>query len=270
MTRALPTEPWGPGRLDAVAMIFNRLTGLDLGKPPSYLIPDNIQRADGAGPLPVPVERSDPGQDAVAGLRRQRQRHPGARPQSRRGLRRVRDLPSAERRAADPGRQLPRQQLGQLRRAEPAGEAGPQARAAEMAVGGRRGAGGPGQGDLRAADGAGWLHRVPRDQQGRGEVPGRADLEDATAGRRHRHQGIRHPRLDRPDRACSRVRASRSSTARLGKTDAAFKVLSTSVLGSILQRYAPLTAAAHEAEAGCAQAAAAARRTCARRSGDRT
>ena len=46
MTRALPAEPWGPGRLDAVAMIFNRLTGLDLGKPPGYLIPENIQPAD--------------------------------------------------------------------------------------------------------------------------------------------------------------------------------------------------------------------------------
>ena len=46
MTRALPTEPWGPGRLDAVAMIFNRLTGLDLGKPPGYLIPENIQPAE--------------------------------------------------------------------------------------------------------------------------------------------------------------------------------------------------------------------------------
>jgi cytochrome c553 len=46
MTRALPSEPWGPGRLDAVAMIFNRLTGLDLGKPPGYLIPENIQPAE--------------------------------------------------------------------------------------------------------------------------------------------------------------------------------------------------------------------------------
>ncbi len=42
---ALPTKLWGPGRLDAVAMIFNRLTGLDLGPPPSYLIPGNIQKA---------------------------------------------------------------------------------------------------------------------------------------------------------------------------------------------------------------------------------
>lgn len=46
MSRSLPPNPWGPSRLDAVAMIFNRLTGLDLGPPPSYLIPDNIQVAD--------------------------------------------------------------------------------------------------------------------------------------------------------------------------------------------------------------------------------
>lgn len=42
---ALPTPPWGVGRLDAVAMIFNRLTGLDLGPPPSHLIAENIQPA---------------------------------------------------------------------------------------------------------------------------------------------------------------------------------------------------------------------------------
>lgn len=39
-------DMWGLGRLDAVAMIFNRLTGLDLGPAPSYLIPDNIEPAD--------------------------------------------------------------------------------------------------------------------------------------------------------------------------------------------------------------------------------
>lgn len=43
---ALPDPGWGPGRLDAVGMIFNRLTGLDLGPPPSYLIPENIRKAD--------------------------------------------------------------------------------------------------------------------------------------------------------------------------------------------------------------------------------
>ncbi|MGB0506762.1 MAG: di-heme-cytochrome C peroxidase [Pikeienuella sp.] len=44
--RSLPSDGWGPGRLDAVSMIFNRLAGLDIGKPPSYLIPDNIDIAD--------------------------------------------------------------------------------------------------------------------------------------------------------------------------------------------------------------------------------
>ncbi|MBN0387226.1 hypothetical protein JTM64_38125, partial [Pseudomonas aeruginosa] len=29
--RALPKDTWGPARLDAVSMIFNRLTGLDIG-----------------------------------------------------------------------------------------------------------------------------------------------------------------------------------------------------------------------------------------------
>jgi hypothetical protein len=46
MDRALPERPWGPARLDAVSMIFNRLTGLDIGPPPSYMIPGNIKRAD--------------------------------------------------------------------------------------------------------------------------------------------------------------------------------------------------------------------------------
>ncbi|HEY0328063.1 MAG TPA: di-heme-cytochrome C peroxidase [Rhodopseudomonas sp.] len=46
ITRALPASSWGPSRLDAVGMIFDRLTGLDLGPPPSYLIADNIKRAD--------------------------------------------------------------------------------------------------------------------------------------------------------------------------------------------------------------------------------
>lgn len=43
--RALPTPPWGPARLDAVSMIFNRLAGLDIGPPPTYMIPENIQPA---------------------------------------------------------------------------------------------------------------------------------------------------------------------------------------------------------------------------------
>ncbi|TIP10683.1 MAG: hypothetical protein E5X73_21470 [Mesorhizobium sp.] len=46
MARSLPDPAWGPGRLDAVSMIFNRVAGLDLGEPPSMLIPENIEKAD--------------------------------------------------------------------------------------------------------------------------------------------------------------------------------------------------------------------------------
>lgn len=46
VSRALPAKPWGPARLDAVGMIFNRLTGLDLGPPPSNIIASNIKPAD--------------------------------------------------------------------------------------------------------------------------------------------------------------------------------------------------------------------------------
>ena len=45
--RGLPKDrQWGPGRLDAVGMILNRVAGLDIGPPPSFLIEDNIQPAD--------------------------------------------------------------------------------------------------------------------------------------------------------------------------------------------------------------------------------
>jgi hypothetical protein len=43
---ALPKNPWGPARLDAVGMIFNRLTGLDIGTAPDRIIAKNIKRAD--------------------------------------------------------------------------------------------------------------------------------------------------------------------------------------------------------------------------------
>jgi hypothetical protein len=49
VSRALPkspAKPWGPARLDAVGMIFNRLTGLDLGPAPNRLIPENVKVAD--------------------------------------------------------------------------------------------------------------------------------------------------------------------------------------------------------------------------------
>jgi hypothetical protein len=61
MTRALPTPAWGPARLDAVGMIFNRLTGLDLGPPPSYIIASNIKRAD--APVRYPFLWNAPVQD---------------------------------------------------------------------------------------------------------------------------------------------------------------------------------------------------------------
>ncbi len=59
--KALPTPPWGPARLDAVAMIFNRVTGLDIGKPPSYLIAENIKPA--VAPVRYPFLWNAPIQD---------------------------------------------------------------------------------------------------------------------------------------------------------------------------------------------------------------
>ena len=59
---ALPTDnPWGLGRLDAVSMIYNRLTAMDLGPPPSYMIDANIQRA--IAPVRYPFLWNAPKQD---------------------------------------------------------------------------------------------------------------------------------------------------------------------------------------------------------------
>ncbi|MGH8553221.1 MAG: di-heme-cytochrome C peroxidase, partial [Methylococcales bacterium] len=47
MSIALPaSNPWGPVRLDAVGMIFNRFTGLDIGTSPDHIIRSNIRLAD--------------------------------------------------------------------------------------------------------------------------------------------------------------------------------------------------------------------------------
>ncbi len=46
VANGVPHENWGVGRLDAVGMIFNRLTGLDIGPPPSNLLVANIKPAD--------------------------------------------------------------------------------------------------------------------------------------------------------------------------------------------------------------------------------
>jgi hypothetical protein len=46
---SLPTSTgikWGAGRLDAVSMIFNRISGLDVGLTAPYIIAENIRRAD--------------------------------------------------------------------------------------------------------------------------------------------------------------------------------------------------------------------------------
>lgn len=46
MHNALPPNPWGPGRLDAIGLIIDRLTGLDIGPQPPYVLPQNIKLAD--------------------------------------------------------------------------------------------------------------------------------------------------------------------------------------------------------------------------------
>ncbi|WP_038966960.1 di-heme-cytochrome C peroxidase [Bradyrhizobium diazoefficiens] len=52
MVGALPPTTWGIGRLDAVGMIFNRVSGLDIGPPPDFMIPENIKRADAPARYP--------------------------------------------------------------------------------------------------------------------------------------------------------------------------------------------------------------------------
>ncbi len=53
MSRSLPTASrWGPGRLDAVSMIFNRVSGLDIGLTPPYMIPENMALADAPARYP--------------------------------------------------------------------------------------------------------------------------------------------------------------------------------------------------------------------------
>lgn len=51
--RSLPDPAWAPGRLDAVTMIFNRLTGLDIGPlADDGIIADNIKVADAPARYP--------------------------------------------------------------------------------------------------------------------------------------------------------------------------------------------------------------------------
>jgi mono/diheme cytochrome c family protein len=46
MVGTMPTPGWGIGRLDAVGIIFNRLSGLDVGPLPDLLIVENMKTAD--------------------------------------------------------------------------------------------------------------------------------------------------------------------------------------------------------------------------------
>jgi hypothetical protein len=64
VTGALPrADIWGLGRLDAISMIFNRLTGLDVGPAPTYVIANNIQPAD--APARYPFVWNAPIQDHI-------------------------------------------------------------------------------------------------------------------------------------------------------------------------------------------------------------
>jgi mono/diheme cytochrome c family protein len=58
----LPPPPgWGLGRLDAIGIIFNRISGLDVGPPPDLLIPDNMKVGD--APVRYPFLWNAPLQD---------------------------------------------------------------------------------------------------------------------------------------------------------------------------------------------------------------
>ena len=62
MDNALPKDkPWGPARLDAVGMIFNRLTGLDIANTPDHINAKNIHLAD--APVRYPFVWNAPIQD---------------------------------------------------------------------------------------------------------------------------------------------------------------------------------------------------------------
>jgi hypothetical protein len=62
MSYALPVKnPWGPARLDAVGMIFNRLTGLDIGTNSDHIIISNFHLAD--APVRYPYIWNAPKQD---------------------------------------------------------------------------------------------------------------------------------------------------------------------------------------------------------------
>ena len=132
ISRALPTDnPWGLGRLDAVSMIFNRLTAMDLGPPPSYMIDRERPARDRSGSLSLPLECTAAGPTPVAGLLPEWQRSPRAHPQSRPGLWRLRRLPPAP---AGQSCRFPDRQFDPVDRAGPARDPGEDDRSAAMAL----------------------------------------------------------------------------------------------------------------------------------------
>ena len=60
-TATLPKPGWGLGRLDAVGIIFNRISGLDVGPPPDLLIRENMKIAD--APVRYPFLWNSPKQE---------------------------------------------------------------------------------------------------------------------------------------------------------------------------------------------------------------
>lgn len=61
MEKALPPQGWGVGRLDAVSMIFNRVSGLDIGPAPDHIVKENIAVAN--APVRYPFLWNAPIQD---------------------------------------------------------------------------------------------------------------------------------------------------------------------------------------------------------------
>ena len=57
----LPPVGWGLGRIDAVGIIFNRISGTDVGPPPDLLILENMKIAD--APVRIPFLWNSPVQD---------------------------------------------------------------------------------------------------------------------------------------------------------------------------------------------------------------
>ncbi len=61
-SKGLPKDkPWGPGRIDAVGMILNRVVGLDIGPGPTHMLPESIRMAD--APVRPPFLWNAPRQD---------------------------------------------------------------------------------------------------------------------------------------------------------------------------------------------------------------